>query len=110
MSRGKAAERRERILHTDSPSCDDSRSSAFSTLPTLPVSLGVRREHARAADQQGDRDRREKTARLIATALVACPHCSESYLTADTLHEIERTKLHRRSLAAKRCVPVVAFA
>ena len=39
MSRGKAAERRERILHTDSPSCGDPRSNTFSTLPTLPASL-----------------------------------------------------------------------
>jgi YgiT-type zinc finger domain-containing protein len=42
--------------------------------------------------------------------VITCPHCGESYLTADTLHEIERIKLHRRSLAAKRSVPVVAFA
>ena len=42
--------------------------------------------------------------------VVVCPHCGQSYLTADTLHEIERIKLHRRSLAAKRPVPVVAFA
>jgi YgiT-type zinc finger domain-containing protein len=41
--------------------------------------------------------------------VISCPHCGESYLTADTLHEIERLKLHRRSLAAKRSVPVVAF-
>ncbi len=42
--------------------------------------------------------------------VINCPHCGERYLTADTLHEIERIKLHRRSLAAKRSVPVVAFA
>lgn len=41
--------------------------------------------------------------------VITCPHCGESYLTADTLHEIERIKLHRRSLAAKRSVPVAAF-
>ena len=29
--------------------------------------------------------------------VVVCPHCGESYLTAETLHEIERIKLHRRS-------------
>ena len=42
--------------------------------------------------------------------VTTCPHCGESYLTADTLHEIERIKLHRRSLAAMRSVSVVAFA
>ncbi|MDY7080046.1 MAG: YgiT-type zinc finger protein [Chloroflexota bacterium] len=31
--------------------------------------------------------------------VVSCPHCGESYLTAETLHEIERIKLHRQSLA-----------
>ncbi len=42
--------------------------------------------------------------------VVRCPHCGESYMTAETLHEIERLKLHRRSLAAKRPVEVVSFA
>ena len=42
--------------------------------------------------------------------VVSCPHCGESYLTADTLHEIERIKMHRRSWAKERSVPVAAFA
>lgn len=42
--------------------------------------------------------------------VVSCPHCGESYLTADTLHEIERLKLHRRSLAVERHVGVASFA
>ena len=42
--------------------------------------------------------------------VVTCPHCGESYLEAATLHEIERIKLHKRSFAAKRTVPVVSFA
>ena len=41
---------------------------------------------------------------------VSCPHCRGSYLTADKLHEIERIKLHRRSLAKKRAVAVAEFA
>ena len=41
--------------------------------------------------------------------VIACPHCGESYLTAETLHEIERIKLHRRSMAKSRNVPVVSF-
>ncbi len=42
--------------------------------------------------------------------VVVCPHCGESYLTADTLHEIERIKLLRRSLAKPRSVAVASFA
>lgn len=42
--------------------------------------------------------------------VVSCPHCGESYLTAETLHEIERIKLHRRSFAIARPVEVASFA
>jgi YgiT-type zinc finger domain-containing protein len=42
--------------------------------------------------------------------LVSCPHCGESYLTAETLREIERIKLHRRAMAQERCIAVAAFA
>ena len=42
--------------------------------------------------------------------VVSCPHCGESYLTADTLHEIERLKLHRKSFAVERPVEIVNFA
>lgn len=41
--------------------------------------------------------------------VVSCLHCGESYLTAETLHEIERLKLHRKSLASERPVEAVAF-
>lgn len=41
--------------------------------------------------------------------IVSCPHCGESYLTAETLHEIERIKLHRRSFAVERPVGVASF-
>jgi len=41
--------------------------------------------------------------------VVSCPHCGESYLTAETLHEIEQLKLHRKSLAVERPVEVVNF-
>ena len=39
-----------------------------------------------------------------------CSACGESYLTADTLHEIERIKLHKDALSKKRSIPVIAFA
>ncbi len=42
--------------------------------------------------------------------VVSCPHCGESYLTAETLHEIERLKLHRKNLAVERAVEVLSFA
>ena len=42
--------------------------------------------------------------------VISCPHCGESYLTADTLHEIERIKLQRDFFAVKRPVPVAEFA
>ena len=42
--------------------------------------------------------------------VVVCSHCGESYLTAETLHEIERIKLLRRSLAKSRNVAVASFA
>ena len=41
--------------------------------------------------------------------VVSCPHCGESYLTAETLHEIERIKLHRQAMAEARPVPVAVF-
>ena len=42
--------------------------------------------------------------------IVSCPKCGESYLTAETLYEIERLKLHRKSLAVERPVDIVQFA
>lgn len=42
--------------------------------------------------------------------VVSCTHCGESYLTAETLHELERIKLHRKSFAVERPVLVAEFA
>ena len=42
--------------------------------------------------------------------VVSCPHCKENHLTAETLHEIERLKLHRKNLAVERSVEIVSFA
>ncbi|WP_315787995.1 type II toxin-antitoxin system MqsA family antitoxin [Fischerella sp. JS2] len=41
--------------------------------------------------------------------IISCPHCGESYLTAETLHEIERIKQNRTSLAVERYVDVASF-
>ena len=42
--------------------------------------------------------------------VISCPRCGESYVTAETLYEIERIKRHRASFAKKRPVAVVVFA
>jgi hypothetical protein len=34
----------------------------------------------------------------------SCPHCGESYFTAQTMHEIERIKALRKSVAVARPV------
>ncbi len=34
--------------------------------------------------------------------VVSCSFCGETYMTAETLHEIERIKLHRQSFAVNR--------
>ena len=41
--------------------------------------------------------------------MITCPHCGESYFTADTLHELERIRLHRKSFAVERPVSVARF-
>ena len=42
--------------------------------------------------------------------MISCTRCGESYFTAETLHEIERIRLHHRSLAVERPVGVAKFA
>ncbi len=42
--------------------------------------------------------------------VIRCPHCGETYLTANTLHEVERIKLHPQSFAKPRPIPVAVFA
>ncbi|MBM4339272.1 MAG: type II toxin-antitoxin system MqsA family antitoxin [Deltaproteobacteria bacterium] len=41
--------------------------------------------------------------------IITCHHCGESYLEAETLYEIERIKLHKKSFAVNRSVPVAHF-
>jgi len=40
---------------------------------------------------------------------VSCPDCAESYMTADTLHELDRLKAQGNRLAEPRTVGVVRF-
>jgi len=42
--------------------------------------------------------------------VVSCSACGESYMTAETLHEVERIKVHRHSFSVKRPVEVTVFA
>ena len=41
--------------------------------------------------------------------VVSCPNCGESYLTAETLKEIERIRMHWRQLSVEKRVPVAKF-
>ena len=41
--------------------------------------------------------------------VVSCPSCGESYLTAETLKEIERIRLHWRQLTVQKKVRVAKF-
>ena len=41
--------------------------------------------------------------------VISCPSCGASYLSSETLHELERIKSHRRS-TTKRPVPVAQYA
>ena len=54
-----------------------------------------------------------KGARLLVidnVPLISCRHCGKSYMTAVTLHEIERIKRQRARSASKRPVAVAVFA
>ncbi|WP_445175731.1 type II toxin-antitoxin system MqsA family antitoxin [Microcoleus sp.] len=42
--------------------------------------------------------------------VISCPHCGSSYLTAETLHEIDRIKRQRKSVAVGCSVEVASFA
>ncbi len=41
--------------------------------------------------------------------VVSCPSCGESYLTAQTLQEIARIRMHWRELTVEKKVPVAKF-
>ena len=40
----------------------------------------------------------------------SCPSCGESYFIAQTMHELDRIKALRKSVAKPRSVPVASFA
>ena len=53
---------------------------------------------------------RGKSAFLIeGVPVVNCPSCGESYMTAETLKEIERIRMHWRELSVDKKIPVAKF-
>ena len=46
---------------------------------------------------------------IEAIPMWSCPSCGESYFSAQTMHEIERIKALRKSVAISRAIPVAAF-
>lgn len=41
--------------------------------------------------------------------VISCPHCGESYLTAETLHQIEKIKRERKQRSIERPVAVASY-
>jgi len=41
--------------------------------------------------------------------VVVCPNCGESYMTADTMHEVQRLKLHKHNVKTLRLAPVISY-
>jgi len=39
----------------------------------------------------------------------SCPHCGESYFTARTMHELERIKALRKTVAMRKPVSVAEY-
>jgi YgiT-type zinc finger domain-containing protein len=66
---------------------------------------GARRKHVSRACGKG-----EAMFVIDNVPIVVCPHCGQSYMTADTMREVERIKLHKRSMKTQRLAPVVNFA
>jgi YgiT-type zinc finger domain-containing protein len=46
---------------------------------------------------------------IEAIPMWSCPSCGASYFSAQTLHEIERIKALRKSVAVSRQIPVAEF-
>lgn len=42
--------------------------------------------------------------------MVVCPKCGQSYFTAETLHELERLRLHKENVGVRRVAPVIKYA
>ena len=53
--------------------------------------------------------KRENIVVIDNVPIVVCPRCGESYLTAETMQEVERLKLHGQKVKAVRRAPVIQY-
>lgn len=84
----------------DTRGCSCEQSIALSGLESLASKYGCIRRVTRSYGKG-------ETLLIIENVPVAsCPHCGTSYLTAQTLHEIDRIKRHRHELVSQRPVAV----
>lgn len=67
--------------------------------------LGARIRHVSRSYGKGD-----QLLVIENVPVISCPDCGESYLTARTLHEIDRIKRERQQRATTRPVAVAEFA
>jgi hypothetical protein len=73
----------------------------------LDVSIG-KRSHELQFSAKGF-DVFAQGADVPAIPMWSCQACGESYFTAQTVHQFERTEALRKSIAKKRVVPVAEF-
>lgn len=93
-----------------------SKSASSANLSSSPATLAEHQcEHCGSSAVQLKRVTRsfDKGAALMVVEAIpmwSCPTCGESYFSAQTLHELERIKTLRKSVAVNRSVPVAEFA
>lgn len=96
------------------PKQSSNSASQASSLSSLSTSVEHHCAHCASASLQLKYVTRSfgKGAALLvieAIPLWSCPSCGESYFSAQTMHEIERIKALRKSVAVNRSVAVAAF-
>ncbi len=99
----------ERRLKRSSSS--DPQASSLSSPSTSPSELCAACGHEGVQLREVTRSFGRGTGLLVIESIPMwfCPHCGFSYFTAQTLHEIERIKTLRKSLAVDRPVAVAHF-
>jgi len=65
---------------------------------------GAKTKHVSRAYGKGD-----DMVVIAKVPIVVCPNCGESYITAETMHQVERLKLHKRSMKTQRLAPVINY-
>ena len=68
------------------------------------------KEGARVRHVNRTYGRRENLLVVQNIPVITCAYCGGSYLTAETLRQIDQIKRNRQSMATKRPVAVVEFA